>query len=448
MSVVYLGFLETLQTILGKIFETVLTEVLVPLLSVLFRLAGVLLSKVLSILFFRLLLIVLNILDFLSGIFDIFSGVRYVNYTAPGATVPQKSYLLDLFVNYPPVTQVFIGISLLAAGVSLLFTIYAVSKSMSDMTLEGENPVGKVMGRALKAAGAFLMIPLMVAVLLQLSNIVVFEVNDIIMRGGYLGEGQPPTVGTIIFLTGSLNAGKTEVKNGPSFTDELRISYYNGTKKFYDADQVEKDFDIEKYDMLTAIICGALIVIIMVLGILLFVRRIVEVLLLYLVSPLFVSAIPLDDGGVFTRWQELFVAKVFSGFGTVFSMKLFLVVIPLISGPGITLYPDPTVDAILRVFIMIGGAWATFMAQHLILQILNPEAAMAAQATFAMMAGAVIGLVTGASGLAQSMVRGSAGGKKSGKSKEKKGGGASSMTRQQVYGPEKPAQQNQAFRGK
>jgi hypothetical protein len=111
-----------------------------------------------------------------------------------------------------------------------------VGKSISDMTIEGrKNPVGKVLGRAIKAAGTFILVPLMAFVLLQLSTIVVVEVSDMIAGGDSVSGGSPPTMGTIIFLTGSLDAGKTPTAN-PSFTDSLRIGYYNGEKSYTDMD--------------------------------------------------------------------------------------------------------------------------------------------------------------------------------------------------------------------
>jgi hypothetical protein len=133
------------------------------------------------------------------------------------------------------------------------------------------------------------------------------------------------------------------------------------------------------------------------------------VLLLYLVSPVYVSALPIDDGNLFSKWREMFLAKLFAGFGTVFTMKIFLVIVPLISGSSITLYADPNIDAMLKLFIIIGGAWAAFRAQNLFLQILHPEAAFAAQATMMAMFGMAGMAMRGAAALVIPQ-RGSGGG--------------------------------------
>jgi hypothetical protein len=477
MSFVNLGFLETLQKILGEIFNTIFAPIITTLLQTLFKLAGTLLNAVLNKLLYQLLVILLKVLDFLSSVFDIFSGARYVHYydnqmhvlevaerkildaaghytvLQAGTTVRyQQTYLLDLFLNYNPVTRVFLMVSLFAAGLAFLFTIYAVTKSISDMTLDGKNPVGKILGRAMKAALTFLTIPLTVFLLLQLSTTVVVEVNDIITRGGYAGGGEPPTMGTIIFLTGSLEAHKGDISGEPNFTDSVRIGYYNGTKHYYDMETVERDFDIAKFDTLTCIVCACLMIIIMITSVFLFVRRIFEVLVLYLASPFFVSTMPLDDGKMFSQWMEAFIAKLFSGFGVVFTMKVFLMLVPLISGPYISLHSDATINSILKLFIIIGGAWATYKSQHLFLQILNPEAAMAAQGSVAALAGMAIGAATGGAALLGSAFgRGAPG---VGKSKSVTGGksgveGSSLMPASQMFSGERSAPpQSQAFTGK
>jgi hypothetical protein len=480
VSIAYLGFLEKLQEILGEIFTKVFAPVIEAVLQSLFKLAGTLLSTVLNKMLFQLEIVLLKLLDFLSNIFDIFSGVRYVHYYDGGThflevaekkildaagryTVLeagtrvsyQQTYLLDMFLEFNPVTRVFLMVSLFAAGLAFLFTIYAVAKSISDMTLDGKNPVGKILGRAMKAALTFLMIPLMVFIMLQLSTIVVVEVNDIITRGGYAGGGEPPTMGTIVFLSGSLNAHKSPISGEANFTDSVRIGYYNGTKHYSDMNAVESDFDISKFDILTCIVCTCLLIFIMITSVFLFVRRIFEVLVLYLASPLFVSTMPLDDGKMFSQWMQSFVAKLFSGFGIVFTMKVFMMLVPMISGPAITLYPDAAVNSVLKLFIIIGGAWATFKSQHLFLQILSPEAAQAAQGSVAALTGMAIGAATGGIGLAGAAFGGGGGGQDAGKGKKGKGDkggseGGSMLSREQMFSGQRggaPAQ-SQAFTGK
>ncbi|MEG1687176.1 MAG: hypothetical protein RR276_04770 [Angelakisella sp.] len=480
MNIAFLGFIETLQKVFEGIFDMILTPVLTDITTILFNKAGAFIMGILGKLLLQFLVIILKIVDFLSAIFDIFSGTRYVHVTdglnhvlqtneyrvVDGVTkiIPKgtmvnyrQEYLLDAFLERDEIRQAFLMISLFAAGIAFLLTIFVVAKSVSDMAMTDKNPVGKVLGRGLKAAVTFLMTPILVIFMLQLSSIVVVRVSNTIADSG--GTGTPPTLGTIIFLTGGLNAAKDEAYNkNPSFTDGLRMKYYNGTASYSNMEQLERDFDPAKFDIVTAVVSTLLMIIILILSIFLFVGRIFEVIILYLVSPLFVSTMPIDDGAMYGKWRDLFVAKLFSGFGVVFTMKMFLTLVPLISGPSITLHTDPVINSILKMFIIIGGAWAAFKSQHLILQILHPEAAMAAQAQTAAIMGLVVGLATGGAGLAMSAagaVTGKGGGGGGGGGKGGGGGGgggagqAAKAVGSMVVPPEGPqsGSSGQAFRG-
>ena len=54
--------------------------------------------------------------------------------------------------------------------------------------------------------------------------------------------------------------------------------------------------------------------------------------MLFIASPIFVSTMPLDDGEKFKAWQDMFVAKIFSGFGSVIAMELYMLLCPVVMG--------------------------------------------------------------------------------------------------------------------
>ena len=249
----------------------------------------------------------------------------------------------------------------------------------------------------------------MVIFFLQLSTILVRSAtNALVMQQT---DGTPPSMGTIIFLTGSLDAGRTDLAE-PSFTDSVRNKYYTGRVSYTDMKQVKKDFDPAKFQIAICAVCTLLMIVILICGIFLFIQRIFDVLLLYSVSPLFVSTMPFDDGASFGKWRDMFVAKLLSGFGVIFTMKLYLMLVPTVAGSRLLMFDDKTlegyafINAMLKLFVVIGGAWAAFKSQHLILTILHPEAARAARMSTAMMMGAVMGAAGGAAGLARAALPG------------------------------------------
>ena len=398
MYICLLGFIETLQEIFKVIFDEVLTPILTDVLMVVIDLVGNTLMDIFGELLLQGLVILLKIVDFLESIFDIFSGNRDVGVNG------HSMDLLSAFFSMDKVKMAFLMVTILAVGMAFLFTIATVAKSISDMTLDNKRPVGKVLGSGMKAALTFALVPFMAVFFLQLSTLVVRGVNSQ-MVAAQVDGGKPPTMGTVIFLTGSMNAAKHDVEN-PGFTDSIRGKYYKGQVEYTDMDRVKKDFDPAKFDIVICSVCTILVIIILICGIFLFIQRIFDVLLLYVVSPLFVSTMPFDDGAAFGKWRDLFVAKLFSGFGVIFTMKLYLMLVPLLTGNSISLFSDRTIagyaviNSMLKMFIVIGGAWAAFKAQHLFLQVLHPEAARSARMATAMMMGAVAGAVTGGAGMA------------------------------------------------
>ncbi len=396
---------ELLQDILTEIFENVLAPVLQEILEV----ASKYFLRVIWFMYSDWLVLGLTclckIVDFLCGIFNIFAGVTTVTVEN------RKTYLLDAFLEMSVVTRAFAYITVLAVGICFIFTIYRTAKSISDMALEDKNPISKVLAAGMRAAFNFMLIPFLCVALLQASTAVTRQANAAFNIA--MGT-QDTTPGTMIFLMSVLDADKatTEERDpleavdsgisegrNPSLSDAQRGPYLRGEKDYGDFSQVQEDFHSGNVNFVLGFVCAVTMILVLTGAVMLFIRRLFEILLLYLISPLFASTIPLDDGLIFKKWRELFVAKFFSGFGVVFAMKYYLMLVPALAGNNLILYDTSlpngdTINMVLKMIIVIGGAWAVYKSQHLILQILNPEAAQAAQESAAFLTGMVTGAVS------------------------------------------------------
>jgi hypothetical protein len=391
MTLVTLGFLDELQDAFQALFEKILLPILETIFVALFNLVASLIKPILASIYYQIMVVFLKVLDFLGYVFDIFAGVRPVNYNGtPG-------YLLDIFFGYDPVSRAFFYITVFAAALAMIFTIYGVAKSIGDMTLEDKNPVGTVLKRAFRAGLTFMMIPLMMLFMLRISAVMLIQIDQAVSAqpasvdaSAFPAVSGGSTLGSMVFLSGGMKAANdSRYNDNPFYTDALRVGYLNGGKAYDDLDGVKVDFDLLKFDYITCTCSAIVISLIMIGALFMFVRRIFDLLILYLVSPLFVAAIPLDDGGAFSKWRELFIGKMFSGFGTVISMKLFFLLIPLLFGANLRLSADAQIDAAMKLFIIIGGAWAAFHSQSTLLHLLSPEAAYAAQESVGI--GALVG---------------------------------------------------------
>lgn len=119
---------------------------------------------------------------------------------------------------------------------------------------------------------------------------------------------------------------------------------------------------------------------------------------------------------------------------------------PMIGGSNLVLYSG-TADAyivnnILKVFLIIGGAWAIYKSQHLILQIISPEAAWAAKESSIVTTALLMGVGSGGFKWGKLALGGSMGGG------AKNEGGAVKKNQPEDTGHMEDMNYDQAFRGR
>lgn len=405
---------------LRKIFNDLLSNVFAPILTDILKVFAEYFMSVIWSMWSEWLLgiftVLCSLVDFVENIFNVFAGI------SPVQVEGRQTYLLDAFFQMGEVTTAFVYITVMAVAISFIFTIYKTAKSISDMTLEDRNPVSKVLADGMKAAVSFMLIPFLCVALLQLSSLVTNQA----VSAFDAAQGGSSTMGTILFLSAGMDADKAtasrknpvtgemedpETERNPSFDDDVRNPYLKGEKDYRNLTTVKKDFYPSNFNYIQGFASGILILLILAGAVIIFIRRIFELLILYLVSPFFVSTIPLDDGATFARWRELFVAKFFSGFGVIFSMRYYMILVPSIAGNRLCLYSPSLpggvmINSILKLFMIIGGAWAVYKSQSLIMQILNQEAAAAEQQSGSLMTGIVVGTASTAASMAAAAATG------------------------------------------
>ena len=180
-----------------------------------------------------------------------------------------------------------------------------------------------------------------------------------------------------LFLMATMRAAKNEDYNvNPSLTDPLRGAYYYGEKSIYDLDSVNEDFDIgiAAFDYLILFLICYKMLVTLVTIILNCVGRIFNMLLLYLISPLILAVSPLDDGAKFKQWTTAFIVQSFSVFGTVISMRVLLLFMPVVTDPKLILFANPVANILAKLVIVLGGFEVSEKATNLITGILADNA--------------------------------------------------------------------------
>lgn len=395
------SFTSFLSKVLGAIFDDVLAPILIEFAKFVINQGISILKEAFSWVLYCAFTWLLKLVNVLSTMFDFFAGTStgMVTYKGEQTTVLQALFSLEA------VDILFGFFTILGVAFTIVLAIINVAKSMSDMTLEDKNPISKVLTNAFKAFISFLIIPVMCLFFLQLSSVIIGVIDTSCKQAmGASGVEGGITIDRVIWLSSSLEAAKDK-KNNASYegntheqmmaisngTDKLRYDYVYGGKDYgYSAvnetDDFKNKFSYADFDYLLGILSGILIAYTLFSAILVFIARMMELLVLYIVGPLFAATIANDGGEMYKQWKEMFIAKFFGGYSIVLGMKLFLVVAPYICSNVV--FSTTAIDGIndagffsafIKTVFVIGGAYTIKNSQTMVLRLLSIEAAQGAE---------------------------------------------------------------------
>lgn len=379
LSPVFQFISKLLSSALSWIFNSVLApllkEVFWPLLKDLVNLIMEILAGVI----YGIYAEILKIVDNMSSIFNYMIGLENVTYKK------ESMSLLEALFKIDGLRTAFLMISVIGLGIAMVTAIYATMQSALDLDFENKRPVSKVMGAFFRCFLQLLTVEFFVLFLVYFSSLLLKAIDQAL--NAFHGGGNT-TLGRMVFTVSSMNACKTDKAlnlNGEhaslvGIDDSVRRLFYNTkldnvkTYSYADISSVEKFFDLSKFDYVIGFVLAIFLIIVMACCLVIFVQRLFDMLMLYLVSPFFIGMMPMDDGEKFGKWRELFIGKCFSGFGMVISMKLYLMLCPTILGSRVVFSESSKeLDYMTKMVFILGGAWAVVKSGPLLTSLLSGE---------------------------------------------------------------------------
>lgn len=375
LSPVFNFIAKLLSTVLSWVFNNVLAPLLEAVIWPLIKEALNLLVEILAGLLYGVYASLLEILDTLNSAFDYFIGLRDVSFNG------QKMGLLEAMFEIDGLRTAFLVISLMGMSIALMLAIFSTMRSVLDLDFENKRPVSRVLSSLFRAFLQMLTVEVVVYFLIRLASLILKGINSAV---GLIGGGSGNTsIARMIFVVSSMNACSSDKNlnlNGTKaasvgINDPVRSKFYLSSGLSYtDADVVEQYFNLGKFDYVIGFALCIFLLVVMAMCMVIFVQRIFDLLMLFLVSPFFVGMIPLDDGERFGRWRELFIGKCFSGFGIVIGMKLYLMICPVIMGSSVTFSNSTEMDYLTKMVFLLGGAWAVLKSGSLVTSLLSSQA--------------------------------------------------------------------------
>ena len=294
-----------------------------------------------------ILLLFLWFLKVIDGIMEIFSaiaGVTDVTYQG------ERVNIIEFIVGASTVGTIFWCVFILAVGLTCIFTIVALVKNM----IANNRNITTIIGKFFLALLGTLAMVVVVILGILISNAILVLVSEIF------------EIGNTTKLSNSIfNACVGDWVNGYSI-NEINVSTLSVRKIFGDYNTAA--FGIwptswknngmvnpDTFLYLPSMIASIGLMIAMVVAIINLAKRVYEIVLLYIVLPVSMSTIAIDDGARFKIWRETFITKIVLAYGTVFSVNIFILILPFISKmkiPGVSNFAN----SMFLIFMIIGGA--------------------------------------------------------------------------------------------
>lgn len=289
-----------------------------------------------------LFLWLLKLVDGLMEIFSAISGITDVTYKG------EKVNIIEFLAGDSTVNTIFWCIFILAIGLTCIFTIAALIKNMINSQRNVSTIVGKFF---LALLGTMAMLTVLFLIIL-ISNSLLVLVSQIFQIGN-----------TTKLSSALFNACAGDWINGYSVSEfdisrlgvkEIFGDYTTGFV-FPDKWKYNGMVNPDKFLYLPSLIAGVALAIALVVEVLNLAKRVYEIIFMYFVMPMSMSTLPLDDGARFKTWRETFITKIVIAYGTVFSVNIFVLLLPLITRMRIDEISGFG-NSMFLIFMIVGGA--------------------------------------------------------------------------------------------
>ena len=180
-------------------------------------------------------------------------------------------------------------------------------------------------------------------------------------------DGQSAIGGQMLITTGN------NAYIGPSGQREaIERMFLSGELDYNNLSVVRQYFDITEMNYVIGILGGLVMLVMFVISSITFIQRIFDIILLYIISPITTSTIPLDDGNRFRVWKDMLISKILGAYGIILVMNLFFLIMPQVN--RMTFFDNGFQNGLVYFLFMIGGAFAITKANLVISQLCGSQA--------------------------------------------------------------------------
>ncbi|MDE7216015.1 MAG: hypothetical protein K2O08_04330 [Clostridia bacterium] len=336
-----------------------------------------------------------RIVDMVMQLFSVFSGIDTIKVDG------KEESLLLYFIGNTTVIKVFWAILIIGVFCVFIFTAIAIIKNMVVI----KKTVSQILGKMLISMFSMIVVVICLFGFIFGANCVLTEIDVAFNQGSELTIGQQLFDASITDAAwvnpdfaikdedgisqgmkevfGTDNKGKIN-KDWDGVTPDKIFGTYKTDWMFENIEKPNEDqiVNIEKYDFFIGLPSSIIMAIVLFIAVMGLVTRLYDLVFIFLTSPLIMSTLPVDDGAKFKLWRETAISKTLLAYGTVFSVNIYIILMPLIS--KITIPGSNALTTLMRVLLIICGALTISNGQVFFARLLGTDAQESRQAAYGM----------------------------------------------------------------
>ena len=419
---------DKISSVIESILKTLFNNPLMSLLQSVFgwqvEFIKTMLANVWFEFLYRTMRSVLWVLDAIEQCFRLFAGLDPIYVQDSSGQMQKSGSLITALVRNPSIWNAMLAMMAVSFVLCFMTAIIATVRSLRDMGGDGKRsfPINKVMRLTGQALFRLILIPFLSLFLIGLGDVILksidtamnpaqTRVSDILFTMSTLDAVRVDDYDDAAVYNSTTRAaalaGKDQsyIKSVSDFglTDKYRKDfYYRGTSKgaiseiyeaagidstpFMQVETPKRDllykvlevFDIRKMDYMISIGCAVIFIYIFGTLAISMIARAFDLVLLILAEPFFAATIPLNDGEQFKKWQEVFLGRLVSCYGSIVAINLYLGIISIIFENKVSFFGEGTTPAVVylvNLLFVLTGAYAIIKVGPVITGIMSSESA-------------------------------------------------------------------------
>lgn len=297
------------------------------------------------------------LIDFIKEVFFKLCGLDTVKVNG------EDKDLVSSLVQSNTIHRVFLTVFLIGVILLVIFLIIALIRA--NYQGNEKKSRGAIMAKAGQSFLICLLVPFLLLAGMTLVSTIMGSLNNAMQM--HITDS-PSKLGGQMLITSGYNAFKGSAEN----REAIETMFLTGELDYNNLGHVRMFYNIHDVNYVIGIFGGLVMLIMFAISSITFIQRIFDIILLYIVSPISISTIPLDDGNRFRVWKDMLIAKILGAYGIILVMNLFFLIMPQIS--SMQFFDNSFQNSLVDFLFIIGGAFAVTKANLVISQLCGAQA--------------------------------------------------------------------------